>query len=152
MCYHSRWIKIVISVLQQVPTVRSTLLMCMLHRRQRRRGRRGRGDPPPNILTSVLFFSLQWIFWIPQVAVIFICNAPSVHHITPFWEEKFTNFPGRCTHPSPPTAPRFSRLRRSTCDPPMFQWRLRPWLAGKATSAVNICDRARACASRSEGW
>jgi len=109
---------------------------------------------PPNILTSV--FSLQRNFWIPQVAVIFICNAPSVqfliqqsmghvnvknniprmHHVTPFWDEKFINFLGRGTVPpqtppsSPPTAPRFSRLRRSTCDPPMFQWRWRPWLYG----------------------
>jgi len=52
------------------------------HRRQRRRGRdhpifdlQGSScvDDPQNILTSVLFFSLQRN-WIPQVAVIFICK------------------------------------------------------------------------------
>jgi len=46
-----------------------------------------------------------------------------MHHITSFWDEKFINFLTRGTAlpqtppPSPPTAPRFSRLRRSTCDP-----------------------------------
>ena len=133
-----------------------------LHRRQRRRGR----DPQyltcggrPVLTTPQYFdkcFSLQRNFWIPQVSVIFICNAPSVqfliqqlnktvfeywyfykvyhtttihgthmnlknntprlHHITPFWDEKFINFP-QTPLPSPPTALRLSRLRRSTCDP-----------------------------------
>jgi len=48
-----------------------------------------------------------------------------MHHITPFWDEKFINFLGRGTtapQTSPPrrsyTALRFSRLRRSTCDLP----------------------------------
>jgi len=68
-------------------------------------------------------------------------NTPRMHHITPFWDKKFINFLGRGTappfinflwrgtapsqtsHPSLPMAPRFSRLRRSTCDSPMFQWR-----------------------------
>jgi len=51
-------------------------------------------------------------------------NTPRIHHITPFWEEKFINFLGRgktppqTPLPSPPTAPWFSRLRRWTCDPP----------------------------------
>jgi len=50
-------------------------------------------------------------------------NTPRMHRITPFWDEKFINFLGRGTAPpqtlalSPPTAPRFLRLRRSTCDP-----------------------------------
>jgi len=43
---------------------------------------------PPNILTYVLFFPLQRNFWIPQVAVIFICNAPSVQLIS----DLFTDF------------------------------------------------------------
>ena len=61
-----------------------------LHRRQRRRGCRGRDPPniwpagvvlcwqPPPIFSQVFYFSLQRNFWILQVAVIFICNAPSV--------------------------------------------------------------------------
>ena len=50
-------------------------------------------------------------------------NTHRMHHITPFSDEKFINFLGRGTAPpqtsppSPPSVPRFSRLRRSTCDP-----------------------------------
>ena len=120
---------------------------------QRRMGCRGR-DPQyltyrgrpvltTNILTSVLFFSLQRNFWIPQVAVIFICNASSVqfwhvrmHHITPFWDEKFINFLGRGTAPPQTPPPRhlrrleFSRLWHSTCDPPNVLVALTPMRMG----------------------
>ena len=43
---------------------------------------------------------------------------------------------------SPPTAPRFSRLRRSTCDPPpMFQWRWRLCIVDDAIRhAVEIAE------------
>ena len=50
-------------------------------------------------------------------------STPIMHHITPILDEKFINFLGRGTAPpqtsppSPLTLPRFSRLRRSTCDP-----------------------------------
>ena len=40
-------------------------------------------------------------------------NTPRMHHITPFWDKKHPQTPLPC----PLTAPRFSRLRRSTCDP-----------------------------------
>jgi len=46
-------------------------------------------------------------------------NTPRMHHITILRRKIHSPSP----LPSPPTAPRFSRLRRSTCDPPMFQWR-----------------------------
>jgi len=51
-------------------------------------------------------------------------KTPRMHHITPFLDEKFINFlergtaPPQTTLPLPLTAPRFSRLRHSTCDPP----------------------------------
>ena len=59
-------------------------------------------------------------------------NTHRMHHITLFSDEKFINFLGRGTAlpqtppPSPPTAPRFSRLRRSTCDPPNVPVALTP--------------------------
>jgi len=76
-----------------------------------------RGRPvltTPNILASVLFFSIGHMN--------LKNNTHRMHHITPFWDEKLINFLGRGSPstdptPSPPTAPRFSRLRRSTCDP-----------------------------------
>ena len=60
-----------------------------------------------------------------------------MHHITPFWDEKLKNFLWRGTAPpqtlphSPPTAPLFSRLRRSTCDPakvPVALTRMLNWV------------------------
>jgi len=70
---------------------------------------------PPNILTSVLFFFFMGHMNLKN-------NTPRMHHITPFWDEKIQKFSGkghspRDSTPLPPTAPRFSRLRRSTCDP-----------------------------------
>ena len=126
----------------------------------------------PQYFDKCFIFSLLRNFWIPQVAVIFICNAPSVqfliqqlnktafewqlvyfiiqlqstghmnlknntpriHHITPFWDEKFINFlergtaPPQTRTPSPPTVPRFSCLRRSTCDPHNVSVALTPML------------------------
>ena len=69
-------------------------------------------------------------------------NTPRMHHITPFWDEKFKfsgkgHNPSPYPPPSPPTEPRFSRLRRSTCDPPIFQCRWRPWL--DCTVIVAVC-------------
>jgi len=46
--------------------------------------------------------------------------------------------------PSPPTAPIFSRLWHSTCDPPMFQWCWRPWLRW-ASSLCSQRDAACIC-------
>ena len=111
------------------------------HRRQRRRGCRGR-DPQYPVLTTPQYFdkcfifSLQRNFWFVRhkLVLLFIIqlqsmgrmnlknNTPRMHHIIPFWDENFINFQRRGTappqtHPSPPTAPRFSRLRRSTCQP-----------------------------------
>ena len=66
-----------------------------------------------------------------------------MHHITPFWNEKFINFlrrgtaPPQTPPPSPPTAPRFSRLRRLTCDPLMFRWRWRPWSTCEVWIAIS---------------
>jgi len=105
-----------------------------IHRRQRRRGRdpqylTGRGRP---VLTTPVFWQVFYFF--PSAELLDTASRCRfhLHHITPFWDEKFINFlwrgtaPPQTPPPSPPTAPRFSRLRRSTCDPPMFQWRWRP--------------------------
>jgi len=106
-----------------------------IHRRQRRRGYRGR-DPPQYLTRRGLWrhgfaslyrsFGTNWYFYKVYHTTIQSMghmnlknNTPRMHHITPFWDEKFVNFLKGSPDPtpSPPTAPRFSRLRRSTCDP-----------------------------------
>jgi len=65
-----------------------------------------------------------------------------MHHITPFWDEKF-KFSGKGHSPSPyPTslaAYGASILASSALDlrPPIFQWRWRPWL--DCTVIVAVC-------------
>ena len=119
-------------------------------------------DDLPNILTCFIF-SLQRNFWIPQVAVILICNAPSVQFLiqqlnrTAFeWQLAYLQLPVsnwdtwilRTTHQECTISHHFemknsnflgrgaSILASSALDlrPPMFQWRLRPWILPKYSS------------------
>jgi len=83
------WVKHAIPPYARLTSTRTTLW----HRRQRRTGCRGRNPPifdlqgsscvddPPIFSQVFYFFSVQRNFWIPQVAVIFICNAPSVQFL-----------------------------------------------------------------------
>ena len=97
--------------------LRTTTSTIQFHRRQRRRGCRGRDSPifdlqglscvdNPQYLTSVLFFPFsgtsEYRKSLPFSSV--------MHHITPFRDEKFINFLGRGTAP-PQTRPS-RRLRR----------------------------------------
>jgi len=109
-----------------------------LHRRQRRRGCRGR-DPqyltcrsrtvlttPPvcwqvfhffpfsgtsEYRKSLSFSSIKFIIQLQSMGHMNLKNnTPRMHHIAPFWDEKFINFLGRGTAPSQNPTPR--RLRR----------------------------------------
>jgi len=120
------------------------------HRRQRRRGCRGHDPPPifdlqgsscvddPQYFDKTVFYffpfsgtSIKFIIQLQSIGHTNVKkNTPRMQHITPFSDEKFVKFSGKGHSrppdpiPSPPTAPRFSRLGRSACDPPpMFQWR-----------------------------
>jgi len=101
------------------------------HRRQRRRGCRGRdlpifdlqgsscGDDPP-IFWQVLYFfpsaeqtgtSIKFIIQLQSMRHMNLKNnTPRIHHITPSWDEKFVNLLGKGTAPSQTPPPR--RLRR----------------------------------------
>ena len=88
--------------------------MSVAHRRLRRRGCRGL-DPQ--------YFDKYFIFF-PSAELLNTASRCHFHlqcaQCT--GDAKFINLLGRGTapprpHPSPPTAPQFSRLRRSTCDP-----------------------------------
>ena len=118
--------------------LRTTTSTIQFHRRQRRRGCRGRDSPifdlqgsscvdDPQYLTSVLFFPFsgtsEYRKSLPFSSV--------MHHITPFRDEKFINFLGRGTAPPqthPLAAYGASILASSALDlrPPMFPWRGRP--------------------------
>ena len=63
-----------------------------------------------------------------------------MHHITPFWDEKFINFLGRGPPPSTPTAPLLWRLRRSTCDPPCSSGvDAHVWLPSSSSVGARVC-------------
>jgi len=89
----------------------------------------GVATPPPifDLQGSSCVDDLPPIFW--QVFYFFplpeLLNTASRCHSHLQCAPQFFETPP----PSPLTAPRFSRLRHSTCDPlpPMFQWRWRPW-------------------------
>ena len=118
------------------------------HRRQRRRGCRGR-DPQyltcrgRPVLTTPQYFDKCFIFF-PSAELLNTANRCHFHlqcaQCTVFNSRILKITHPECTishhfemknssifwegaqplprpHPSPPTAPRFSRLRRSTCDP-----------------------------------
>ena len=125
-----------------------------LHRRQRRRGCRGR-DPQyltcrsrtvlttPPVCWQVFYFfpfsgtseyrkslsfsSIKFIIQLQSMGHMNLKNnTPRMHHIAPFWDEKFMNFLGRgCQNPTPLAAYGASILASSALDlrPPMFQWR-----------------------------
>ena len=84
------------------------------HRRQRRRGCKGRDPQIFDLQTTTQYFekcfifSLQRSFWIPQVAVIFICT---ISHTILRW--KIHKFSGKGHSLSPDPPPR--RLRRLDC-------------------------------------
>jgi len=97
-----------------------------IHRRQRRRGCRGR-DPPQYLTRRGLWrhgfaslyrsFGTNWYFYKVYHTTIQSMghmnlknNTPRMHHITPFWDEKFVNFLERGTAPPQTTPPR--RIRR----------------------------------------
>ena len=96
------------------------------HRCQRRRGR--------PVLTTPQYLGTNWYFYKVYHTTTLQSsghmnlknNTPRMHHITPFEiKRKFTLPPRRLY-----TAPRFSRLRRSTCDPANVPVALTPMLSG----------------------
>jgi len=129
------------------------LLINGTHWRQRRRGCRGRDlpifdlhgsscvDEPPPIFWLVFYFfpfigtSIKFIIQLQSMGHMNLKNnTPRMHHITPFWEEKFINFLRKGTSVPPQTPPprrlrRLDSLASSALDlrPPMFQWRWHPW-------------------------
>ena len=116
------------------------------HRRQRRRGCKGRDPQIFDLQTTTQYFDKCFIFF-PSAELL---NTASrchfhLHHITPFWDEKFINFLGRGTA-SPQTQPLAAYgaliLASSALDlrPPNVPVALTPLNAGSATFPADVYE------------